>query len=176
MSSSANPSDPPTGSCATTTIVFSLANTGEKIAPTRGGAGIATGALALNTYAVAQMFAGPRAAGTWIGVQNAIGNLSGILGPIATGIIVDSAGYQAAFGELGDVQESLVGAVFLAAAVSGFKSSLWLIVAALAAHGINSFALDATSLTVAGLTALAQSELAQSELAQPDRAQSASTE
>lgn len=60
-------------------------------------AGAATGALSLNIYAVAQMFAGPRAAGTWIGIQNALGNLSGILGPIVTGIIVDRAGYGAAF-------------------------------------------------------------------------------
>jgi MFS family permease len=60
-------------------------------------AGIATGALSLNTYAVAQMFAGPRATGTWVGVQNSIGNLSGILGPIVTGIIVDRIGYNAAF-------------------------------------------------------------------------------
>ncbi|MFL6752307.1 MAG: MFS transporter [Sphingomicrobium sp.] len=60
-------------------------------------AGIATGALSLNTYAVAQMFAGPRAAGTWVGVQNAIGNLSGIFGPILTGVIVDHAGYETAF-------------------------------------------------------------------------------
>lgn len=34
------------------------------------------------------------------------------------------------------VLESLVGTVFLATAVWGFKSSLWLVVAALAAHGI----------------------------------------
>ena len=60
-------------------------------------AGIATGALSLNTYAVAQMFAGPRAAGTWVGVQNSIGNLSGIFGPILTGFIVEDAGYNAAF-------------------------------------------------------------------------------
>lgn len=60
-------------------------------------AGIATGALSLNTYAVAQMFAGPRAAGTWVGVQNSIGNLSGIFGPILTGFIVEGAGYNAAF-------------------------------------------------------------------------------
>lgn len=60
-------------------------------------AGVATGALSVNIYAVAQMFAGPRAAGTWVGIQNAIGNLSGILGPIVTGIIVDSAGYSTAF-------------------------------------------------------------------------------
>ncbi len=61
-------------------------------------AGIATGSLSLNVYAVAQMFAGPRAAGSWIGFQNAIGNsFSGILGPIVTGIIVDAAGYDGAF-------------------------------------------------------------------------------
>ena len=34
------------------------------------------------------------------------------------------------------VLESMVGAVFLAAAVLGFRSSLWVVVAALAAHGI----------------------------------------
>ena len=51
-------------------------------------AGAASAALSLNFYAVAQMFAGPRASGTWVGVQNAIGNFSGIVGPIVTGIIV----------------------------------------------------------------------------------------
>lgn len=60
-------------------------------------AGAATAALSLNIYAVAQMFSGPRAAGTWVGIQNAIGNLSGILGPIVTGLIVDHAGYDMAF-------------------------------------------------------------------------------
>ena len=61
-------------------------------------AGIATGSLSLNVYAVAQMFAGPRAAGSWIGFQNAVGNsFSGILGPIIAGIIVDAAGYDGAF-------------------------------------------------------------------------------
>ena len=43
------------------------------------------------------MFAGPRASGTWVGVQNAIGNLSGIVGPIVTGIVVQRAGYNSAF-------------------------------------------------------------------------------
>ncbi len=59
--------------------------------------GAATAALSLNLYAIAQMFAGPRAVGTWVGVQNAIGNLSGIFGPIVTGIIIDRAGYGSAF-------------------------------------------------------------------------------
>jgi MFS family permease len=60
-------------------------------------AGAASAALSLNLYAVAQMFAGPRASGTWVGFQNALGNLSGIFGPIVTGIIVDRAGYGSAF-------------------------------------------------------------------------------
>lgn len=60
-------------------------------------AGAASASLSLNLYAVAQMFAGPRSAGTWIGIQNAIGNLSGIFGPIVTGLIVDRAGYSSAF-------------------------------------------------------------------------------
>jgi sugar phosphate permease len=60
-------------------------------------AGAATAALSLNLYAVAQMFAGPRASGTWVGFQNALGNLSGILCPIVTGIVVQRAGYDSAF-------------------------------------------------------------------------------
>jgi len=60
-------------------------------------AGAASAALSLNLYAIAQMFSGPRAAGTWVGVQNAIGNLSGIIGPIVTGIVVQRAGYNSAF-------------------------------------------------------------------------------
>jgi MFS family permease len=60
-------------------------------------AGAASAALSMNLYAVAQMFAGPRASGTWVGFQNALGNTSGIFGPIVTGIIVDKAGYESAF-------------------------------------------------------------------------------
>jgi MFS family permease len=53
--------------------------------------------LSTNLYAVAQMFSGPRAAGTWVGFQNAIGNLSGIVGPIISGKIIDRFGYEPAF-------------------------------------------------------------------------------
>ena len=59
------------------------------------GVGSALGSL--NLYAVAQMFAGPRAAGTWVGVQNAIGNVSGIIGPIITAMVVQRSGYDSAF-------------------------------------------------------------------------------
>jgi MFS family permease len=60
-------------------------------------AGAASASLSMNLYAVAQMFAGPRASGTWVGFQNALGNASGIFGPIVTGMVVDHAGYGSAF-------------------------------------------------------------------------------
>jgi MFS family permease len=60
-------------------------------------AGAATAALSLNLYAVGQMFAGPRAAGTWIGFQNALGNLSGVIGPVVTGFVIHHAGWDNAF-------------------------------------------------------------------------------
>jgi MFS family permease len=75
------------------------------------GAGSALGST--NLYAVAQIFAGPRASGSWVGVQNAIGNVSGIIGPIITGIIVQQAGYESAF--------------YLTAVVSGLGAVWWAI-------------------------------------------------
>jgi MFS family permease len=76
-------------------------------------AGAASASLSMNLYAVAQMFAGPRASGTWVGVQNSFGNLSGIFGPIVTGIIVDRAGYENAF--------------ILTAAIAAFGALWWAI-------------------------------------------------
>jgi hypothetical protein len=58
--------------------------------------------------------------------------------PVVTIVI---ASYYALFAVMGGsthalVLESLVGAVFLAIATAGFKWSLWVVAAALAAHGI----------------------------------------
>lgn len=79
-------------------IAVLMAESSMAIALWLGVAGVCTGALSLNVYAVAQMFAGPRAAGTWIGFQNAFGNsFSGIAGPILAGVIVGAAGYAGAF-------------------------------------------------------------------------------
>ena len=82
-------------------------------------AGIATGALSLNTYAVAQMFSGRRAAGTWVGIQNAIGNTSGIFGPIVTGIIVKHMGYTTAFAVTAAV--AIAGALWWVAGVPAIR-------------------------------------------------------
>lgn len=60
------------------------------------GAASATGGV--NLYAIAQMFAGPRATGSFIGIQNGLGNVPGIVMPIVTGLIVDWTGvYDNAF-------------------------------------------------------------------------------
>jgi MFS family permease len=53
---------------------------------------IAFGVLASNHWAITQTLAGAGAAGTWTGMQNTIGNLSGIVAPIVTGIIVKATG------------------------------------------------------------------------------------
>lgn len=82
---------------ATAILGLAFADTASEIAVLLCLAGAASAALSLNLYAVAQMFAGPRASGTWVGFQNALGNLSGIFGPVVTGIIVDHAGYGSAF-------------------------------------------------------------------------------
>lgn len=73
-------------------------------------AGIGTSQISTNLFAIGQIFAGPRAAGGWIGMQNSLGNISGIVGPIVTGMIIDAyggfgwgfalAGGVAAFGAL----------------------------------------------------------------------------
>jgi MFS family permease len=78
-------------------------------------AGIAGGPCSTNVYAIAQIFAGPRAAGSYVGVQNAMGNLAGIIGPIVTGIIVDRTG-------------SFLNAFIVAAAVCGAGALCWMFV------------------------------------------------
>jgi MFS family permease len=43
-------------------------------------------------YAIPQIMAGPRASGSWVGVQNAVGNMAGLIAPAVTGILVDQTG------------------------------------------------------------------------------------
>jgi MFS family permease len=55
-------------------------------------AGIGTGILSINTFVVAQTMAGPAATGRWVGVQNMLANIAGIIAPSLTGILVDRTG------------------------------------------------------------------------------------
>lgn len=58
--------------------------------------------------------------------------------PVVTMVIASSLALFAVMGASAQalVLESLVGAVFLAAAASGFRWSLWVVVVALAVHGV----------------------------------------
>ena len=46
-------------------------------------------------FSIAQTLAGPRAAGQWMGVQNFIGNVAGMVAPFATGIMIGPTGHYA---------------------------------------------------------------------------------
>ncbi|HEY5290194.1 MAG TPA: MFS transporter [Caulobacteraceae bacterium] len=70
------------------------------------GSGIATNTI----YSIGQTLAGPKAGGKWMAIQNGIGNLAGVIGPIITGVIVYQTGSFAwAFISAGAV--GLVGAL-----------------------------------------------------------------
>jgi nitrate/nitrite transporter NarK len=51
-------------------------------------ASIAIGLFRSNVWATTQTLAGPQAAGKWTGIQNAVGNLGGVVSPIVTGLVV----------------------------------------------------------------------------------------
>ena len=84
-----------------------------------------------NCYAIAQIYAGPEAAGTWVGVMNGVGNTSGIVGPIATGILIQQTG-------------SYVAAFVASAAIVGL-GALWWLVALPGVEQIDLFAVKASS-------------------------------
>src|SRR5215831_18702860 len=44
------------------------------------------------TFAFSQTLAGPQAAGRWVGLQNGVGNLAGVIGSALTGFLVDWTG------------------------------------------------------------------------------------
>ena len=59
---------------------------------------LATGLAGFNLFAIGQTLAGPQASGKWIGIQNAIGNIAGIVAPVITGVLIDWTGqYRLAF-------------------------------------------------------------------------------
>jgi MFS family permease len=48
------------------------------------------------TFAISQILAGPSASGRWVGIQNAIANLAGVVGPALTGVLVEETHHFAA--------------------------------------------------------------------------------
>jgi MFS family permease len=61
-------------------------------------AAVGSGLNTAGIFAIGQTLAGPRAAGKWVGFQNAVGNAAGMIGPIVTGLVMDATGhFEAAF-------------------------------------------------------------------------------
>ena len=59
---------------------------------------LANGLGAFSVFSIGQTIAGPRCAGKWIGIQNGVAGLSGVIGPLLTGWSIDQTGnYRVAF-------------------------------------------------------------------------------
>ncbi len=57
-----------------------------------------TGAASPGIYAIPQILGGAETTGRWVGIQNSIGSLAGVVAPAATGFIIDATGhFTAAF-------------------------------------------------------------------------------
>jgi MFS family permease len=83
---------------AAVTVALMFARTPVEIGACLIIFGVASATGGVNLYAIAQMFAGPRASGSFIGIQNGLGNVPGIVMPIITGLIIDWTGvYDNAF-------------------------------------------------------------------------------
>lgn len=54
---------------------------------------ILCGAQSPGVFAVPQILAGPATAGRWVGIQNSLGNLAGIIAPALTGFVIDWTGH-----------------------------------------------------------------------------------
>jgi sugar phosphate permease len=54
--------------------------------------GVMDGFNSPSNPSVTQTFAGPRATGRWMGIQNAVGNVAGMTAPVVTGYLVESSG------------------------------------------------------------------------------------
>ncbi len=55
--------------------------------------GVLDGLNSPSNPSVTQTFAGPRATGRWMGIQNAVGNVAGMSAPVVTGYLVQQTGH-----------------------------------------------------------------------------------
>jgi len=76
---------------------------------------LVSGLSAPGLYAIPQIIAGPKAAGRWVGVYNAVGGTAGLVAPAITGILVDRTGQFAAAFALAAIVSvvGLIGWVFV---------------------------------------------------------------
>jgi MFS family permease len=57
------------------------------------GAAVGCGTASSGVYAIPQTLAGPRLAGRWVGMQNCVANIAGIVAPVLTGFLVERTGH-----------------------------------------------------------------------------------
>jgi MFS family permease len=90
--------------------------------------GFTIGITSAQNFAIPQIFAGPLAAGRWVGMQNFVANLAGITGPIITGLIIDATNsYTDTFLLAGAI--TLLGAFFWGVVVPRVEPVRWRAVA-----------------------------------------------
>ena len=59
---------------------------------------LANGLGAFSVFSIGQTIAGPSCAGKWVGIQNGVAGMSGVIGPLLTGWSIDATGnYRIAF-------------------------------------------------------------------------------
>jgi MFS family permease len=51
---------------------------------------VLSGMSSPGVFAMSQILAGPSASGRWVGIQNAAGNLAGVIAPALTGLLVEA--------------------------------------------------------------------------------------
>jgi len=86
--------------------------------------GFTIGITSAQNFAIPQIFAGPFAAGRWVGMQNFVANIAGITGPVITGLMVDATGnYSTAFGLAAAI--TLTGAFFWGLVVPRVEPVRW---------------------------------------------------
>jgi MFS family permease len=78
--------------CAATMLPAALVTSSRASVVLITTACVALGFFTSNVWAITQTLAGPLAAGRWTGIQNAIGNLGGVVSPMLTGWLVAETG------------------------------------------------------------------------------------
>jgi MFS family permease len=100
------------GIAAVALLAFAAADTATYL-PCLVCVTIGSGVAASGPYAVGQTLAGPHLAGRWVGLQNCVANVAGIIGPVLTGFLVDRTG-------------SFTAALTLAAFVAVLGAAAWI--------------------------------------------------
>ena len=85
---------------------------------------VALGMFTSNVWAITQTLAGPEAAGRWTGIQNAIGNLGGVVSPAVTGWVVSQTN-SFTFAFLAAAGVLLAGAIVYLLTIGDMKPVNW---------------------------------------------------